>query len=378
MHVYVHVPFCARRCSYCDFSIAVRRSVPSAEFAALVTAEWRAWQSAPWWTEVGAIETIYFGGGTPSRLDPGAIGHLIAAVRADRPVAADAEVTLEANPEDVTAAAAAGWVAAGVNRISLGVQSFHAESLAWMHRSHGVDWPRKAVAELRRAGITNVSLDLIYALPDTLGRDWTADLDAAFSLEPEHLSFYGLTVEERTPLGRWVDRGTVQPALDQRAAAEYLEAHARLARAGFRHYEVSNAARPGFESRHNRAYWRRATYLGLGPSAHGAHGRDRWWNIHDWAEYRRVQSAGRSVVAGSERLDSRQVALEEAYLGLRTDQGLPADRVDPGVAAELVGQGWANRTGARIVLTAEGWLRLDAIAGRSLVDAPGGSGIIPA
>ncbi len=385
MHLYLHVPFCARRCSYCDFSIAVRRTVPSQEFADLIRAEWRGWQAAAWWAEVGPVETIYFGGGTPSRLDPAAVTALLAAIRAERVVQPDAEITLEANPEDVTGAAASEWAAAGINRVSLGVQSFQAGVLAWMHRSHGPEAPAAAMAALRGAGIRNVSLDLIYAAPEELGRDWDADLSAALALEPEHLSFYGLTVEERTPLGRWVDRGAVQPMIEQRAAAEYLATNARLAEAGFRHYEVSNAARPGFESRHNQAYWRRATYLGLGPSAHSAHGRERWWNIRDWAGYRSARVAGRSAVAGSETLDGSQVALEEAYLGLRTDRGLPTSQVDPAIAAELVSVGWARPDAGRLVLTTEGWLRLDAIAGRVGAGpaepsrAPGRAhGIIPA
>jgi len=188
VHLYVHVPFCARRCSYCDFSIAVRPRVPSSGFAELIRAEWRGWLAAPWWGDVGAIETVYFGGGTPSRLDPGAVAAILDAIRRDRPVADDAELTLETNPEDVTAASAEAWVAAGINRISLGVQSFDPGVLAWMHRVHDADRPEHAIRTLRAAGLANVSVDLIYSVPDALGRDWARDLELAVALEPNHLS----------------------------------------------------------------------------------------------------------------------------------------------------------------------------------------------
>ena len=294
MHLYLHVPFCARRCSYCDFAIAVRKTVPSRTFADAVLLEWRSWQDAEWWAESGPIETIYFGGGTPSLLEPSALATILDTIRADRTVSSTSEITIEANPEDVTPERAARWRAAGVNRVSLGVQSFDPKVLEWMHRGHGPERPGLAVRQLREAGIANVSLDLIYAVPEPLGRDWNADLQRALALEPSHLSLYGLTVEERTPLGRWVDRGAVVPAGEGRAADEYLAAHDRLAAAGFHHYEVSNAGQPGFESRHNQAYWRRAPYLGLGPSAHSARGNRRWWNLRDWAGYLRAIEAGES------------------------------------------------------------------------------------
>ena len=359
MHLYLHVPFCARRCSYCDFAIAVRRNVPSAEFAARVEAEWDAWQAAPWWEQVGPIETIYFGGGTPSRLDPLAIERLLDAIRSRRPVSPDVEITVEANPEDVDASLAAAWGRAGVNRVSLGVQSFDPRVLEWMHRVHGPDQPARAVAALREGGIANLSVDLIYAVPDSLERDWRADFDRALGLEPEHLSLYGLTVEARTPLGHWVDRGAVNPAPEARAADEYLEANMRLQAAGFEHYEVSNAGRPGRHSRHNFAYWRRAAYLGLGPSAHSAVGNHRWWNVRDWAKFRTLDPGG--AVAGEEHLTPDQVRLEELYLGLRTRLGVAASMLPENVVHRWAASGWASRVGSQVVLTPDGWLRLDAL-----------------
>ena len=363
MHLYIHVPFCARRCSYCDFSIAVRRQVPSRAFVDAVMQEWEGWQGHPAWTGSPEVRTIYFGGGTPSRLDPAGIGELITGIARSRTVAPGAEVTLEANPDDVTRAAAAAWRAAGVNRISLGVQSFEPSVLRWMHRTHTADQVGPAVEAIRSAGIDDVSLDLIFGLPAALGRDWERDLAEAFLLSPDHMSLYGLTVEEHTPLGRWAERGEVAPVDEERYAAEFLAAHEALGRHGFEHYEVSNAARPGRRARHNSAYWRRAPFVGLGPSAHSGFGRARQWNLREWSAYERTVAEGRSVVAGSEELSEEAVALEEVYLGLRTVDGLPPERLDPETVAAWTEAGWAQATAGRIRLTAEGWLRLDALAG---------------
>jgi oxygen-independent coproporphyrinogen-3 oxidase len=361
VHLYIHVPFCARRCSYCDFAIAVRREVPSDRFAELVLREWAGWQSHPVWTRSPRISTVYFGGGTPSRLAPEAIARIIEQVWTDRGIEAGAEITLEANPDDVTAAAAQTWRAAGVNRVSLGAQSFDSMVLRWMHRTHDAAQIGRAADALRAGGIGELSLDLIFGLPALLERDWSADLERALALEPDHLSLYGLTVEERTPLARWSQRGAVTPVDDERYAAEFLAAHERLAEAGYEHYEVSNYARAGRRSRHNSAYWRRAPYVGLGPSAHSAWDNGRRWNQREWAEYERRLGEGASVVEGEERLEPAGVRLEELYLGLRTSEGIPADRVPADTVQRWTTSGWAEVTGDRIRLTPEGWLRLDGL-----------------
>jgi len=359
MHLYVHVPFCARRCSYCDFSIAVRRRVPAAEYLEAVARELRA-------TPAGEpLATLYLGGGTPSRLPPAAVADLVGLVRAHWPLAPDAEVTLEANPEDVTASGARQWRASGVNRVSLGAQSFDDGVLRWMHRAHDARRIGDAMTLLRDAGIANLSLDLIFALPAALRRDWDRDLEHALALTPSHLSLYGLTIEERTPLARWVARGAVRPTDDDRYAAEYLRAHARLAPAGLTFYEVSNAARPGQRSRHNQAYWTGVPYRGLGPAAHSFDGRTRRWNLAAWEAYRRALLAGRSPVEHEETLSDEQQALERVYLALRTVEGLEltggrASRLRQPPTAWL-DRGWVELAGGRVRCTPEGWLRLDAL-----------------
>jgi oxygen-independent coproporphyrinogen-3 oxidase len=361
MHLYVHVPFCARRCSYCDFAIAVRREVPSSQFAELIEREWTEWQNHAAWDESPALDTIYFGGGTPSRLDPSAIARLLEAFQRNRPVISGAEVTLEANPDDVTRANADAWLSAGINRISLGAQSFDPSVLAWMHRTHDAVQIGVAVRTLREAGFTDVSLDLIYAVPQALGRDWTADLEQALVLAPTHLSLYGLTVEPATPLGKWTARGESLSLDDDHAALEYLAAHARLEAAGFEHYEVSNAGLPGHRARHNAAYWRRAPFIGLGPSAHSGFGSIRRWNVREWTEYRHRAELGEPLLLEQEALDDDQVNLEALYLGLRTSDGLPGEKVPPDVTNRWIESGWAVVRESRVVLTPEGWLRLDAL-----------------
>lgn len=362
VHLYVHVPFCARRCTYCDFAIAVRRRVPTADFVNDIVHEWNGWRTHPVWSESPVIETVYFGGGTPSHLDPAGIGRLLSQFRAHRPLAADAEITLEANPDDVTPVAAAAWASAGINRVSLGVQSFDPGVLAWMHRTHTAEQVLAAVMALREAGISDLSLDLIFGLPASLGRRWEDDLTRALVLEPAHLSLYGLTAEEHTPLARWTASGRVLPVDEDRYAFEFLVAHEVLERGGYEHYEVSNAARPGRRARHNSAYWTRAPFIGLGPSAHSGFGTTRQWNIREWQAYHDASEAGRSLVAGSERLNPRQTGIEEVYLGLRTSQGLPAGRLPQLLREQWTAAGWARLDDNRVRLTPEGWLRLDSLA----------------
>jgi oxygen-independent coproporphyrinogen-3 oxidase len=361
MHVYLHVPFCARRCSYCDFAIAVRKEVPSEAYVSAVLREWELWQSVPVWENSPDIRTVYFGGGTPSRISPEAIAQLLDRITATRHVPSDAEITLEANPDDVTLEAATAWRSAGVNRISLGVQSFNPRVLGWMHRVHTVDQIFRAVEAVRHAGISDLSVDLIFGLPRAHNRDWADDLAQALSLGPEHVSVYGLTVEAQTPLGRWTARGEVTPVDDESYAAEFLAAHLSLTAGGYEHYEVSSAARPGHRSRHNLAYWERAPFIGLGPAAHSGVGRERRWNVRDWSRYERLVGQGKSPLEGRERLTDEEVALEELYLGLRTTHGLPRDRVPDPVFDRWEAQGWLTPGSARVTLTPEGWLRLDAL-----------------
>jgi len=359
-HVYVHVPFCRRRCSYCDFSIAVRKRIPAREYVEAVLAELALVRES----SDGPLETLYLGGGTPSLLPPEALGmlltHLLDTFSSTSSLDA-VEVTLEANPEDVTRESVEQWRRAGINRVSLGAQSFDDRVLTWMHRPHDAARIGDAVRVLRATGIDNISLDFIFALPAELQRDWARDLDLACALEPDHLSLYGLTVEERTPLARWISRGAASASDDDRYAEEYLHAHVRLASCGYQFYEVSNAARDGRRSRHNSAYWSGRAYLGLGPAAHSFDGRARRWNTAAWEAYRRALAAGRSPIESEEVLTDEQRELERVYLSLRTDSGVSLSAYSANRLTGWVSAGWATIVGDHVRLTAEGWLRLDAM-----------------
>jgi oxygen-independent coproporphyrinogen-3 oxidase len=370
-HIYVHVPFCRRRCSYCDFSIAVRRAIPAHAYLDAIRRERDLLLATGDWDEA-PLETLYLGGGTPSLLPAAVVRDLVrlfgVSPQSDtgRP-ASEIEVTLEANPDDVTPEAVAGWCAAGVNRVSLGVQSFHDAVLAWMHRTHDAGRAEAAFGTLRDAGIANISLDLIFALPGALRSDFRADLDRALALGPDHLSVYGLSVEPRTPLARWLARGALAPTPERRYGDEFLQAHEVLAAAGFEHYEVSNYARPGRRSRHNAAYWTRHPYAGLGPSAHSFGDGVRRWNLPAWAAYARALSSGKRPEAERERLTSEQQRIEGLYLGLRTSAGIEHAALRAAgraVAEHAVRQGWLVAEGDRLRASAAGWLRLDEIVAR--------------
>jgi oxygen-independent coproporphyrinogen-3 oxidase len=231
-----------------------------------------------------------------------------------------------------------------------------------MHRTHGSAQVGEAVRILRGEGIDDLSVDLIFSVPETLGRDWGRDLDRAIALDPGHLSVYGLTIEPHTPLGRWTARGESTESPEERYEAEFLQAHERLAAAGYHHYEVSNYAKPGREAVHNSAYWRGVPYLGLGPSAHGFDGHRRRWNAREFTRWAELVRSGRDPMDGDEAIGPAEAAAERVYLGLRTTAGLRASEDEFRHASRYMEEGWATRLQDRLVLTPAGWLRLDAIA----------------
>ena len=375
-HLYIHVPFCARRCSYCDFSIAVRSVTPIDEYLAALRTELTQVAERDDATSHDrritgravrdALETVYLGGGTPSRLGGAGVASVVAAVREHWQLARGAEVTVEANPDDVNDIAVAKWIAAGVNRVSLGAQTFNDAALEWMHRTHNSAQIARAVTILRRGGIDNISLDLIFSLPEHIGRSWRADLERAIELQPSHLSLYGLTVEPMTPLGKWADRGQVVQGGEEGYEEEFLVAHDMLSASGFEHYEVSNFAGPGKRSRHNSAYWTGVPYLAAGPSAHSFDGEVRRWNVAAYAEWMRRLASADSVVAGEETLTHENRVSEAAYLGLRTSNGFLLDDPDPPYLRAWQDAGWASvetdHGKTRVRLTPTGWLRLDSLA----------------
>ena len=309
-----------------------------------------------------SLSTLYFGGGTPSHLGRAGVASLLDLVKSRVGITPETEITLETNPEDVTPDAVSAWSSAGVNRLSLGIQSFDDNALQWMHRTHSAAESSRAIATARNGGISNLSIDLIFALPESLNRLWDDDLEKALAVEPDHISLYGLTVEKGTPLGRWEARGQVTSASEERYAEQFLRAHEATEAAGFEHYEVSNFGRPGKRSRHNSAYWSGVNYVGAGPSAHSFDGRARRWNVAPYAAWQSRLSKGESVNEGLEELTEENRRSERVYLGLRTIDGYKAGDSDLEAAARWKEQGWATIDENVIRLSPEGWLRLDSLA----------------
>jgi oxygen-independent coproporphyrinogen-3 oxidase len=341
------------------------RDPPVDEWLDAVAGEMRMLADERGWDAPLRLDTVYVGGGTPSLLGADAMAALRDRLRPWAEWDALAEWTCEANPESFTADVARGWRAAGVNRISLGAQTFHEPTLRWMGRLHGVDGPARAFDAARAAGFGNVSVDLIFGVPSRLGRDWGDDLVRALLLEPEHVSLYGLTAEAAAPLGRWVGEGRETLADEDRYADEYLLAHNTLVGAGFEHYEVSNFGRPGLRSRHNFAYWTGEPYAALGPGSHAFYPPLRRWNVRGWDAYRDLVASGRPPTDGEEIVDDPTGGLERAWLLLRTDRGWPMEGA--GDAVRRLASGWTGRRLAderdgRLRLTAEGWLLLDGLA----------------
>jgi oxygen-independent coproporphyrinogen-3 oxidase len=363
--IYVHAPFCARRCPYCDFAVTVARAPRLAPWIEALEGEWAALEREGLFSVAESLDSLYVGGGTPSLLGPDAMQAIARVLDPRRLVSPGLEWTAEANPESFTVAVGRGWSRAGVNRLSLGVQSFDPRALAWMGRLHGAEGAAGAVATARSAGITNVSIDLMFGLPPGLRQNWSEELDRTMALEPPHVSLYGLSVEARTPLGRAVAEGREVVADEGQYREEYLEAAARLTTAGYQHYEVSNFALPGFSSRHNMAYWVGASYLGLGNGAHSYLSPIRRWNLRDWVDYQTKAQSGQLPVEDREELSAQAARLEGVWLGLRTREGLDAGSLRP--PGRRLWHGWireglARPHPSRVQLTAEGWLLLDRLA----------------
>ncbi|MCX2726656.1 radical SAM family heme chaperone HemW [Thermomicrobium sp. 4228-Ro] len=313
--LYIHIPFCRRICPYCDFNVYARQEPLIPAYLAALTRELEL-IAARWGR--GPLQTIYLGGGTPSLLEPGQIAAVLEAIARTFDVLPGAEVSLEANPETVDRNKLAGYRSAGVNRLSIGVQTLAPHGLKVLGRAHRPEMPERAFRAARDAGFENVNLDLISGWPGQTRADWLHDLSTVLSWEPEHLSLYALTIEPGTPYERGVQRGVLRP-LDDDAVAELAElAMDLLAQRGYEHYEVSNWARErSFRSRHNQIYWRNGWYIGAGAGAHGYLGGIRMVNERLPARYIERVRAGDLPVREEEPIDPRTEAIETMILGIR-------------------------------------------------------------
>lgn len=366
--VYIHIPFCRRKCSYCDFNSTSYPEISIEHYSELLQEEIRTA------AEVRAVATIYFGGGTPSLLPPAAVAAIIGAIGRCCAILPDAEVTLEANPGTVTRSSLEGYLAGGVNRLSMGVQSLDDRQLAFLGRIHSAGEARSAFAAARSAGFTNISIDLMHSLPGQTLEGWQETIAAAIALQPEHISAYGLTIEPGTPLFTSLEAGEIA-LQDEELSAEMFELTAALlGKAGYEHYEISNFALPGYRSRHNQVYWRRGSYRGFGAGAHSfqrepRHGM-RWANPAELASYAGQVKNG--TVPENEQLQEQDAMAEFFFLGLRLldgvdlesfhrEFGVAAEVVYPGVIDRFIAAGLLRRSAARLQLTARGVLLANTV-----------------
>jgi oxygen-independent coproporphyrinogen-3 oxidase len=361
--LYLHIPFCAAICNYCNFSRGLLDEAVKRLYVDALVHEIR---SAP--EAAAPIDTIFVGGGTPSLLSASDVGRILRACRETFDVRPGAEVTLEANPEGVSKASLAGYRTAGINRISFGVQSFHDTELARLGRLHSAQRARAAVGEARAAGFDNLSLDLMMWLPGQRVSEWLASVDALIDVAPEHASLYLLEIYPNAPLREAMARGGWSVAPDEDAAEMYVQGLARLDAAGYEQYEISNVARPGRRSRHNLKYWQAGSWLGLGCAAHSTWDGVRWRNLTATGEYVARMQEGASARVELRTL-SREEHLEEAlFMGLRLSDGVDlgairrahgvdvVDRYGPELQ-RFVEAGWIEyRDGPRLALTRQGML----------------------
>jgi oxygen-independent coproporphyrinogen III oxidase len=322
--LYLHIPFCSAICPYCDFAVLTGGPERRRRFADHLVREISMWADER--SAFESIDTIYFGGGTPSALAPEDLGRILAAARENLSVQDDAWVFFEANPEDVTSESVRAWRDLGVRFLSLGIQSFDADALRFLGRRHSPEQARHSFEIARAAGFETISIDLIYGLPDQPFEIWKHTLEQAVELQPDHLSCYQLTIHEGTPFGSRLAQGKMSESPEEIQGEMFLFTHSFLKDAGYPGYEVSNFARsPEHRSRHNQKYWHHVPYLGVGPSAHSFAGARRWWNERRLNPYETRIAAGEKPIAGSEELTRSDLALEALMLGLRTVDGI--DRI---------------------------------------------------
>lgn len=319
--IYIHIPFCRKACHYCNFHFSTSLGKAEAVQASIIK------EISLRSSELNEeVQTIYFGGGTPSILDPEAIDKILQAIKDHYAISSHPEITLEANPDDITTEKARAWKQMGINRFSIGVQSFADKNLQWMNRAHNASQSIQCIQTIREAGFDNFSIDLIYGTPGQTQEGWIKDLEKAIEMKIPHLSCYALTVEEGTALHHMIGSGKKEK-ISADEQAERFEALVQLSSlAGYSHYEISNLALPGKESKHNSAYWEGKPYLGFGPSAHSFSRTKRSWNIADNLKYIQFIEAG---ILPSEEETLREIDQLNEYImtSLRSINGMQKDMI---------------------------------------------------
>jgi oxygen-independent coproporphyrinogen III oxidase len=368
--IYVHIPFCKQACHYCNFHFVTSLRYKNEMLSALLTEL----ELRKDYAEGETIETIYYGGGTPSLLSVPELMSLTERVHALYPVISDAEITIETNPDDISDDQLTGWKSTGINRLSIGVQSFFDEDLRWMNRAHNA---QQAIAhlELAKYHYDNISADLIYGTPTLTDERWKENVERMIAMNIPHLSCYALTVEPRTPLHKMIREHLSEDVDPSKQSGQFLLLMEWLVKAGYEHYEISNFAMQGYRSKHNSSYWSGKKYIGIGPSAHSYDGENRQWNVSNNQVYIERIALG-EIPAEKETLTGKQKLNEYIMTSLRTIEGLNLDKVhemrDTGLddadnkikeaATTYIKRGWMVEQKHSLVLTREGKLMADGIA----------------
>ena len=367
---YVHIPYCIKRCGYCDFNTYTPNELQDGASLEIVSNDYidavlLELNAAP----LDEVPTIFFGGGTPSLLPAKDLGRVIAAINARNGLTADCEITLEANPDSVTDEKLQGYLAAGFNRISFGMQSAKPHVLAVLDRTHNPANVKRAVDMARAAGFKSISVDLIYGTPGESLEDWRATVTEALSLDIDHISAYALIVETGTKLAAQIKRGDLSMPIDDLMADMYLLVDQMCNEAGLDWYELSNWAKPGHECAHNIAYWKSSNWWGLGPGAHSHIDKKRFWNVKHPTAYKQKLFAKESPIADSELLTDEQLRDEAIMLAMRMRSGLALDLLSDAAQTRILqyqNSGHLNLIDKHLQLTAQGRLIADRLVREAL------------
>jgi oxygen-independent coproporphyrinogen-3 oxidase len=365
--IYVHIPFCKKRCSYCDFHFSTTFSSYREKLIAAICSELAIRKSE---LQDALVETVYFGGGTPSLLTKEELAAIMSTIREHFELADSPEITFEVNPDDATTENLADWKALGINRLSIGLQSFQETDLTWMNRSHSTEQGQMAVRLAQATGFDNISIDLIYGLPELSNEQWVSHLNQALSLNVQHISSYCLTIEPKTALNDFVAKGKLTRPTEDQQSEQFELLVSTLALAGFEQYEISNFAKDQKYAKHNSAYWNFSPYLGVGPSAHSFNGQQRRWNVANNTKY--YQHVGKNQDWFElENLTESEKWNEYFLTGLRTKWGILKKNIQEmgGMSSSeltlmdsYVKSEWMIEADASFVLTEKGKLQADGIA----------------
>ncbi len=365
--VYIHIPFCKQKCSYCDFHFTTNQD----RVCEMINGIVKELQMQKEYLKGDLVQTIYFGGGTPSILPYEEIKRLLETVYENYPVTPDAEITLEANPDDLNREKLLAMKNAGINRLSIGIQSFHNENLKLMNRAHSAEEAKNCLELVKETGFTNLSLDLIYGIPAENHTIWQKDLAAALAFHPHHISAYCLTIEEGTALANWIKKGSFQGVDEEFAAQQFEILMDTLAKNEYEQYEISNFCLPGYYSRHNSNYWKKGKYLGIGPSAHSYDGESRQFNVANNTKYLNALAEQRPQYL-YEMLEPQDQVNEYIMTSLRTQWGCDLQLLQANFKHDLMAENTAyihsllesERAIIRdnhLILTNKGKLLADAI-----------------